>query len=244
MSDQLKQAVAYIKAGDKKAGRTVLVSLLKQDPTNSHAWMYLSALVSTPEKKRQCLEEAIEHDPDNETARNALAKLNQKYPPPPLYAETAESYEDEEMWLPDSFKTTSLMPEPQIQTSSPVQPQASNNMAVTNEQKQRESVIEASIVRALAVYRRPKDIAQELAEKGMDYNQALGYVLYVSQKKRREIALRRMPLIFAISGITFVVGIGAFLTAITFRGVIFGIAMIMSSFAGVWLIMKDFIARN
>lgn len=241
MSVQLKQAVAHIKSGDKQAGKTILLSLLKQDPTNSRAWLYLSAVVNTPEKKRQCLEEAIEHDPDNETARKALVKLNQKYPPPPFYAEMAVS-DDEEIWLPDSFKTASLIPEPQV--SSPVQPQTATNFSIADEQKQRTRTIEASIVRSLATYRRPKDIAQGLAEKGMDYNQAMGYILYVSQKKRREIALRRMPLIFSLSGIIFIVGIATFLTAITIRGVIVGFAMITSSFAGVWLILKDLVAKD
>lgn len=241
MSTQLKQALAHIKSGDKQAGKKILLSLLKQDPTNSRAWLYLSAAVNTPEKKRQCLEAALEHDPNNEPARQALAKLNQKYLPPPLYEETAVSHQDDEMWLPDSFKNVPSIPEPQIQ--EPRLPQPSTTIK-TEAQKHREQMVENSIVRSLAAYRRPQEIAKDLAEKGMDYNQALGYVLYVSRKKKREIALRRMPLIFTLSAIIFIVGIATFLTAITFRGIIVGFAMMTSSLAGVWLVVKDLIARN
>lgn len=233
MSDQLKQAVAHIKSGDKKAGETILLSLLKQDPTNSRAWLYLSAVVNTPEKKRQCLAEAIKHDPANETARNVLAKLNQKHPPPPLYAET-EPYEDEEIWLPDSFKTVPPVTVPEPIVSQPVATETAADQA-----QQRETAWESVVVRDLAAYRRPQDIATKLAERGMDYNQALGFVLYVSRKKKRQIAIRRMPITLLIAIPTFFTGIMFWLTAITPRGLVLGLAMVISSIVGTMVVLKD-----
>lgn len=242
MSVQLKQAVAHIKSGDKKAGKAILMSLLKQDPSNSRAWLYMSAVVDAPDKKRKCLEEAIVHNPGNETARNALAKVNQKCPSPSLNLETAVAEdEDEEMWLPDSFKIGSTAGEILFEEPNQMPAQPPVNQTATADRQRKEAIWESLIVRGLAAYRRPNEIATDLANKGMDYNQAIGFVLYVSRKKKRAIALRRMPIVLFIGGLTFIFGLYLLFSPQFF---IYGLAMVVSAFVGMSALLKEVFSRS
>ncbi|GJM42758.1 MAG: hypothetical protein DHS20C20_30400 [Ardenticatenaceae bacterium] len=238
MSTQLEKAVAYIKSGDKQAGKAVLLRILKTDPANSRAWMYMSAVVNKPEMKRKCLEEAIELQPNNEMARNALAKLNQKYPPPALPEETAV-LDNEEQWLPESFRevTPTIKPIPSI--TPPQHPHSQPNPPPTkahHDKTERIALLEASIIRELARYRSPKDIAKNLAEKGMDYNQALGLVLFVSQKRKRPIALRRLSIVLLIAVPTFIWGVLLIASVSRF---IYGLPLVISSIVGTAIVLKD-----
>jgi Tfp pilus assembly protein PilF len=75
MADKLQRAIARIKADDKTDGRQFLWEILKADPKNDKAWLWMSAVVDTDELRQECLEEALKVNPSNQTARNGLAKL-------------------------------------------------------------------------------------------------------------------------------------------------------------------------
>jgi hypothetical protein len=75
MSNELKQAITLIKAGETTKGRERLVAALKADPTNDTAWVWMSAAVETQQLKRECLEEALKHNPRNKTAQRALDRM-------------------------------------------------------------------------------------------------------------------------------------------------------------------------
>ena len=49
MSDKLQQAIALIKAGDRKNGGQLLVAILKAEPDNEYAWVWMSRIVSNDE---------------------------------------------------------------------------------------------------------------------------------------------------------------------------------------------------
>jgi Tfp pilus assembly protein PilF len=62
----LKQAVSAIRAGDKFNGKQYLIELIKVDPENEAAWLWMSQVVRTSEQRRQCLEKVLQINPENE----------------------------------------------------------------------------------------------------------------------------------------------------------------------------------
>ncbi len=78
MSDPLhalQQAIAAIKAGDKAAGRRLLAEVIRGDPRNEAAWLWMSAATDSDEQRRACLERVLAINPGNPTARRGLARL-------------------------------------------------------------------------------------------------------------------------------------------------------------------------
>ena len=238
MSAQIQEAIVQIKSGHKKAAKAILLELIKEDATNSAAWLCLSAAVHKAETRRTCLEKAILYDPDNTAAQQALAKLNEKYPPPVVETaviheniplEEVEAFEDEEMWLPDSFKPI-----------SPIENQATMS-TIDKDRQQKEAMLEAIVVRRLGKFHRPKDIAEELAKRNVDYNEALRFTLAVGKEKQRQIAIRRVPISLMIIAITFIMGVVFLFSRFSLY---FGWPMIISSFVGVFIMLKDIIFKK
>lgn len=77
MSD-LKQAIRLIKSGEKQKAGQILARMLKSNPENEKAWLWMSQAVKTRKEQRQCLNQVLKINPDNELAHKALAKLDQK----------------------------------------------------------------------------------------------------------------------------------------------------------------------
>jgi hypothetical protein len=75
LKNQLEQAIALAKTGDNAKARELLVEVLKSDPTNDTAWVWMAAVVDTLNLRKECLEEALKHNPRNKTARRALERL-------------------------------------------------------------------------------------------------------------------------------------------------------------------------
>jgi hypothetical protein len=74
MSD-LKEAIEAIKSGDKATGRTLLTRFIKSQPRNEVAWLWLAAAVNDPNQKKHCLQQALQINPDNSVAKQALHQL-------------------------------------------------------------------------------------------------------------------------------------------------------------------------
>lgn len=74
-NEVLKKAISLIKSGDKSQGGKILANLVKNDPENELAWLWLSACFTDIEQKRYCLNKVLEINPDNLQARNQLDKL-------------------------------------------------------------------------------------------------------------------------------------------------------------------------
>ena len=75
MKDNLKQAVKLIDAGDAAGGRRLLIELLKTEPENDAAWVWLATVVETNDLRQECLHEALKCNPRNKAARKALEKM-------------------------------------------------------------------------------------------------------------------------------------------------------------------------
>lgn len=78
MSNQLQTAINVIKSGDTQQGRQLLVELLKAEPKNEAAWLWLSNVVSTDEQRRHCLKQVLSLNPNHPLAQKGLAILQQK----------------------------------------------------------------------------------------------------------------------------------------------------------------------
>jgi len=81
MADSLEKAIKLIKPGDRADANRVLVTLLKEDPTNDQTWVWMTAVVDTGKLRMDCLQEALKHNPNNPTARRGLVRLQSAQPP-------------------------------------------------------------------------------------------------------------------------------------------------------------------
>lgn len=75
MDTKLQQAISAIKAGNEKAGQRLLAQIIKADPKNEVAWLWMSTALDDSQKKKQCLQRVLQINPANETARKGLAQL-------------------------------------------------------------------------------------------------------------------------------------------------------------------------
>lgn len=74
MSKEMKRAADLIKAGDNAGARECLTNILKANPKNDAAWVYMAAVVETDELRQKCLREALKHNPRNKMAQRALER--------------------------------------------------------------------------------------------------------------------------------------------------------------------------
>jgi hypothetical protein len=75
MDNNLQQAITLIKSGNKKEGGQMLAEMVKKDPRNIDAWLWLSSCVNSNEQRVFCLKKVLEVDPNHNVARSALSKL-------------------------------------------------------------------------------------------------------------------------------------------------------------------------
>jgi hypothetical protein len=81
MIDDLQQAIALIKSGEKKRGGQMLAEIVKRDPRNINAWLWLASCVNIDEQRIYCLKRVLEIDPNHNVALTALSKLQQPEQP-------------------------------------------------------------------------------------------------------------------------------------------------------------------
>lgn len=78
----LEQAVTYFKAGEIDNARFLLIAVLKQNPKDEDAWLWLSRCVTETEQKRYCFEKALKINPHNQYALRSLRHLARPIPAP------------------------------------------------------------------------------------------------------------------------------------------------------------------
>jgi len=120
----IREGIAAYKAGRKEEARAVLLRAVEVDQYSEQAWLWLSAVVETPEDQRTCLENVLAINPENERARTGLNVINeQAAPPPPLPPMPARTND-----FPTSVEWGAPSAEPQAFTgSTPATPEISDD---------------------------------------------------------------------------------------------------------------------
>ena len=94
-SEKLNFAIAAIKSGDKVTGLHLLAEIIKAEPSNEYAWIWLTTCVDDNEKKIFCLKRAVINQSQIDPVVNkALAQLVQ--PPLPAEKELIPDHSQEE----------------------------------------------------------------------------------------------------------------------------------------------------
>lgn len=77
MDTQLQAAIEAIQAEDKHRGRRLLIEVLKAEPDNELAWLWMAKVVEG-ERRQQALERVLEINPLNALARQTLERMERQ----------------------------------------------------------------------------------------------------------------------------------------------------------------------
>jgi hypothetical protein len=83
----VEAGIRAYRAGNKDEAKTLLLKAVEIDERNEKAWLWLSAVVDSPEEQRICLENVLAVNPNNERAQQGLKALDQKASSPPARAD-------------------------------------------------------------------------------------------------------------------------------------------------------------
>lgn len=87
----VREGISAYRAGRKEDARAMLMRAVEIDQYNEQAWLWLSAVVDSPEEQRTCLENVLTINPNNERAKQGISVLDQRQPSnpkaPPAQAE-------------------------------------------------------------------------------------------------------------------------------------------------------------
>lgn len=72
----LDEAIQAIQYGDRASGTRLLARVLRADPQNVRAWLWMSEVADTEERRRECLQRILAIDPSHRTARARLTQLD------------------------------------------------------------------------------------------------------------------------------------------------------------------------
>ncbi len=74
----VREGISAYRAGRKDEARALLLRATEIDQYNEQAWLWLSAVVESPEEARTCLENVLTINPNNERARQGIDTLTQR----------------------------------------------------------------------------------------------------------------------------------------------------------------------
>lgn len=121
MDNNLQEAIALIKSGKKKEGGQMLAEIVKKDPRNINAWLWLSSCVNSDPQKIFCLNKVLEIDPNHNVARSALSKLQQPEQPTEqeIFGKSKESQQPVSDTQPQKIASTISNTKEKSQTFQP-----------------------------------------------------------------------------------------------------------------------------
>lgn len=73
--DKLQNAIQNIRSGNKNEGLKLLVEIVKSEPQNEQAWLWLGMALPDPVKQADCLKRVLLINPENQQAASMLNKL-------------------------------------------------------------------------------------------------------------------------------------------------------------------------
>lgn len=74
----VREGISAFRAGRKDEARTLLMKAVEIDEHNEEAWLWLSAVMESPDEQRICLENVLAINPNNARAKQGLDVLDQK----------------------------------------------------------------------------------------------------------------------------------------------------------------------
>ena len=77
-SQNLKNAVNALKSGDRSLARDLILSELKQNPSNLTAWLWALEVAANEKEKRTILTRILKLDPNHKGALLYLKKLDEQ----------------------------------------------------------------------------------------------------------------------------------------------------------------------
>ena len=78
MPETLQRAITAIRSGDNETGQRLLAEVIRNEPRNEAAWLWMSSVIDSDQHRRDCLERVLAINPHNETAQRGLDALRQK----------------------------------------------------------------------------------------------------------------------------------------------------------------------
>jgi len=75
LEKRLQEGIALARTGERAAARAILEEVVSADPYNETAWLWMAAVATTNAGRREALEIALEINPANREAREALNRL-------------------------------------------------------------------------------------------------------------------------------------------------------------------------
>ncbi len=81
-NEWLKTAIRLSKLGKKQEAQEILHGLVKRDPTDFQAWLWLADTMATKQERIEILREALVHNPNNGVIRQGLSNLGENIAPP------------------------------------------------------------------------------------------------------------------------------------------------------------------
>jgi hypothetical protein len=113
----IREAIQAHRSGNNSEARNLLLQAVEVDENSEQAWLWLSAVVDTPEDQQTCLENVLTINPNNQKAQQGLRILREKMnaAPPPAPPKPSTSPLNALPELPDDddpFANVSFTPSP------------------------------------------------------------------------------------------------------------------------------------
>jgi WD40 repeat protein len=77
-SKMLYEAIALVRAGNKDDARQIIFEILRVDPKNEMAWMWLAETLSSDRDRLNVLKASLKYNPDSKIANMAIEKMREK----------------------------------------------------------------------------------------------------------------------------------------------------------------------
>jgi hypothetical protein len=142
MPTMLEQAVTHIRAGEIEKARPLLIEVLKQNPGNEIAWLWMTKCVDEPEQKRYCFEKVLKLNPQNQYALRGLRHLTQ---PVSVPAPLTQPKEDQQPVSQPEVSRPEVS-QPQVREPQVSEPQVSQPQAPEPQPAQKRGLFEILII--------------------------------------------------------------------------------------------------
>jgi hypothetical protein len=73
----LMEAINLAKSGNKAEAARILSNILKEQPENEAAWLWLASCLKTNQQKIYCLNQALALNPENQTTQKAIHRIKE-----------------------------------------------------------------------------------------------------------------------------------------------------------------------